>query len=105
MVDYCVRIGEVVSRDLAFREEARRFFDFLENRPKEGVVVDFEGVRTISRSFAHEYILRKKSSSKNIREINMPPNIAKMFDVVQAFKTLEKWLPPPNERNTMTLTI
>jgi|GEM_PF-4241341 len=43
MVGYCVRIAEVVSRDLVFREEALSFFRFLEGRPEAEVIVDFEG--------------------------------------------------------------
>ena|GEM_PF-6117528 len=63
------------------------------------------GVRSISRSFAHEYTVRKASSSKYIREINLPLNVSKMLKIVRSSKKPERWLSPPSERNTTTLTI
>jgi len=100
-----VRTAEVVSRDLALREEARRFFELVDSRPEDKVVVDFEGVRSISRSFAHKCTVRKTFSNKNIREINLPLNISKMQEIVKAPKHPQRWLTPPTELNTTALEI
>ena len=74
---------EKISVDLALRDSAREFFEFLESLPSEEVVLDFKDVLSISRSFAHEFVDRKRSSAKKIREINVPQNVRKMFAVVE----------------------
>ena len=76
-----LRIKDKLSVDLALRDAADLFFDELE-RMKMDVEVDFSDVRSISRSFAHQYLIRKNQSDKNITELNMPDNIVKMFDIV-----------------------
>lgn len=76
---YEVKIISVVSQDLALRDTASGFVDQLERRPELDVIVDFSGVRSISRSFAHEYQVRKERSTKAITEINVPINVRKMF--------------------------
>ncbi len=74
---------EKVSVDLALRDSARVFFDYLESLPSEEVIVDFKDIISISRSFAHEYTTRKKISHKNIKEVNVPLNVRKMFSIVE----------------------
>jgi len=76
-------ISEEVSNDLALRDIADALFEDIESLPESEVVIDFSGVTTITRSFAHQYSLRKKSSKKDISEVNMPTNIRKMFDIVE----------------------
>ena len=48
------------------------------------VTIDFAGVKTITRSFAHEYLLRKKASNKLVEERNVPSDVQRMMEVVQA---------------------
>lgn len=78
-----VKIREAVSTDLALRESANLFFDYIEGLPEMELEIDFGDVRSISRSFAHQYCTRKGRSIKSIRNINVPENIKKMFVVVQ----------------------
>ena len=47
------------------------------------MVIDFKNFRSISRSFAHEYLSQKRMLKKAIIEINIPPNVQKMFNVVE----------------------
>ncbi len=82
-----ISIAKAVSCDLAFRYSADRFFAFIESLNTRTVVVDFRGVSTISRSFAHQYMLRKNQSVKTVTEINVSADIRKMFHVVQRPKT------------------
>lgn len=74
---------EKISVDLALRDSAREFFEFVESLPSTEVVLDFKDVRSISRSFAHEFICRKRISQKKVKEVNVPPNVRKMFAVVE----------------------
>lgn len=76
-----VNIKDMISIDLALRDTADSFFDELE-RMKIDVEVDFLDVRSISRSFAHQYTIRKKRSARRITELNMSQNVMKMFDIV-----------------------
>lgn len=76
---YEVSIASAISQDLALRDIAGGFFNDLERRREDRIVVDFSGVKTISRSFAHEYQTRKKCSSKAVIEVNVPDNVGKMF--------------------------
>lgn len=78
-----IRIREQISVDLALRDSASALFNRFELLSTKEVIIDFKGVKSISRSFAHEYITKKKNSSKNILEINIPENVRKMFDVVK----------------------
>jgi hypothetical protein len=76
-----VNIKHMISIDLALRDTADSFFDELE-KMKIDVEVDFSGVRSISRSFAHQYTIRKKQSYRKIIELNTPQNVMKMFAIV-----------------------
>ena len=78
-----ISMKEKISVDLSLRDSARNFFEFLESLPSEEVVLDFNDVQSISRSFAHEFIDRKRASQKKIREVNVPQNVRKMFAVVE----------------------
>lgn len=77
-----VRIREAVSEDLALRDSANRFFDEIEGYPEAAIAIDFRGIRSISRSFAHQYMTRKHQSTKSISEANVPQNVNSMFRVV-----------------------
>ncbi len=79
---HTVSIVERASADLALRNVANSFFDWLENLQADKVIVDFAGVRSISRSFAHEYVKRKKSSQKSISEVRVPVNVTKMLRII-----------------------
>ena len=77
-----IRISKTISRDLALRMVATNFFDSLETSPEKKIIIDFSGVKSITRSFADEYSNRKRSSQQEILEVNMPLNIKKMFDIL-----------------------
>lgn len=79
-----IKIAEKLSADLALRNVADSFFNWLESLPDDTLVIDFSGVRSISRSFAHKYVQRKKASHKTINEINVPDNVLKMLRIVES---------------------
>ena len=74
------------SENLGFRHAACELFEKIEALPQEKVVIDFDKVRFISRAFAHEYLTRKKTSSKHIEEISVPEVVEKMFYAVMCQK-------------------
>jgi len=76
-------ITEEISESLGLRYSAKQFFKHIESIPADSITVDFVDTKFISRSFAHEYLSRKKSSHKRIIEVNTPENINKMFRVVE----------------------
>jgi len=72
------------------RGVADSFFDELERIKEDSIVVDFEGVRSISRSFAHQYVLRKRTSTKKIVEANVPENVSKMLRIIEISSATSK---------------
>lgn len=96
-----IRLAEVVYEDLALRDSAARVFDMVEGSPEPEIVIDFSGVRSISRSFADEYVNRRSGSTKSIREVNIPENVQRMIDVVSHAPGMKKRF----ERDQVDLTI
>ena len=89
-----IRVARVLSTDLALRETARKFVLYVDGLADPEVILDFSDVRTITRSFAHEYCTRKRDVHKRIREANVSPSVAKMFAVVQVARVTS----PPRSR-------
>jgi len=81
-----INIVEFLAEDLALRQNVTRLFKRLESDSNTNITLSFKNVKSISRSFAHEYLTRKKTSKKKITETDMPVNVRKMFDVVNKAK-------------------
>ncbi|MCE5295847.1 MAG: hypothetical protein LLG16_01935 [Euryarchaeota archaeon] len=77
-------IKDCLSEDLATRNRASQFFEMLESSDSRSIVVNFTQVQSISRSFADEYLKRKKASHLTIHERNVPNNVQKMFEIVKS---------------------
>ena len=82
-----INVADVLTANLALRETAARLLLYIEGLPDAEVILDFSEVRTISRSFAHEYCMRKRDLHRRIREANVSPDVAKMFVVVREART------------------
>lgn len=82
-----IELQKRLSDNLAFRKSINDIFDSVEMSPENKIIFDFENVRTMSRSFAHQYLLRKKLSKKSISNINISEHVKKMFEVVERNKT------------------
>lgn len=78
-----INVAHALPENLALRESAARFVTYIESLPNPEVILDFCHVKTISRSFAHEYCTRKRDIHKRVREVNVSPDVAKMFAVVR----------------------
>jgi anti-anti-sigma regulatory factor len=54
----------------------------VENNKDNNVILDFKGIKFISRSCAAEYIKLRERSSKEVSEVNMFKDVEKMFKVI-----------------------
>lgn len=94
-----ISIKESISPDLALRNSAENFFKRVDRLEHNKIVVDFTDVKTITRSFADEYLNQKKSTKKEIIDVNVPENVAKMFAVVE--KKPEKYVFPKSMQKSI----
>ena len=78
-----INVAAMLTPNLALRETAAKFVSYVEALPNSEVILDFSKVRTITRTFAHEYCTKKRGLRKRITETNVSPDVAKMFTVVQ----------------------
>lgn len=83
-------LKDKVSEDLSLRNMVSNIFKTEEFQKNEDVMIDFTGIKSISRSFAHEYLQHKEKQNCNVFEINMPSNIKKMFEIVESTKIKEE---------------
>lgn len=97
-----IKISEVLSKDLALRNNANILFKKLDLVKSDKIVLDFKNVESITRSFAHQYKENKLKSDKLILEENVPLNISKMFVVVS--RSLERQ-PLIDTSRTQVITI
>ena len=79
-------LKDKVSEDLSLRNMVLNIFKTEEFQKNEDVMIDFTGIKSISRSFAHEYLQHKEKQNCKVFEINMPSNIKKMFEIVESTK-------------------
>lgn len=87
-----------ISSNLAFRHSADDLFNYINSINESRIVVDFSGVESITRSFAHQYIMNKIESNKHVIECDIPPNIKPMFELVERQRSDQrKLLVPPAE--------
>ena len=75
-------LANAIYEDLALRDSAIRLFEGIEDSPETEIVIDFSGVRSMSRSFADEYFTQRSRSAKTIQETNVPANVRQMLEVV-----------------------
>jgi len=71
------------SSNLAFRHSADDLFEYINSLSTQKVVIDFSGIKSITRSFAHQYIVNKTKSNKQIAEREIPLTIKPMFELVE----------------------
>jgi hypothetical protein len=80
-------IISTLTKNLLFRETADKIFDEIIEKSSDNLVcIDFKNTESITRSFAHQYMIRKNHSKKQIKEINIPTNILKMIEIFNNLK-------------------
>ena len=81
-------VKNAIAKNLVTRNAAKELFMSLKKLNKDKIILDFEGVVFMSRSFADEYLTqRNKFKAAELEEINMSEAIEKMLDVVSGVRT------------------
>ncbi|VUT27724.1 MAG: hypothetical protein SYNGOMJ08_00274 [Candidatus Syntrophoarchaeum sp. GoM_oil] len=80
-------VAEYISQHLAFRDSADDFFSYMNNFDESDLIIDFSGVESITRSFAHQYMKNKEKTKKRITERNIHSNVMQMFELVKKQKS------------------
>lgn len=87
-----LKVSQIVGPDLATRKGCDNLFLIMEKSTNNKVILDFSDIASISRSFAHEYLIKKNVSEKKISEVNLSPFVSKMFEFVKGQNTTKKEL-------------
>lgn len=82
-----IKLVDFISKYPAYRISADKLFNFINNLNEENIIIDFSGVEGITHSFASQYFDDKKSTNRNIKEINVNDNVTKMFKTLGNKKT------------------
>ncbi|MHB1707851.1 MAG: STAS-like domain-containing protein [Thermoplasmataceae archaeon] len=93
-----LKVSQVVGPDLATRNGCDNLFLLLEQNPDDEVILDFSDVASISRSFAHEYLMKKIASAKTISEASVPHVVSRMFEFVKNQNTKKKQVENDNTK-------
>lgn len=74
-------LSEKIDSDLGSRNKIENLFL---NIPKDvsKVVMNFNGVKFMGRSFAQEYLNQKDKADFEVVEVNVPEDVKKLFDVI-----------------------
>ena len=97
-----LKVSQAVGPDLATRNGCDNMFKLIEQSQDANITLDFSRVSSISRSFAHEYIMKKRLSSKTVSEIHVPTSVRKMLEFVENQQSKKK---PVENNNMKTVTI
>lgn len=81
MTEIEVFLKKEIGADLGSRQKIEKLFKNIEPHISM-VIMNFEGVEFIGRSFAQEYLNRKHLASFEVVEKNMPEDIQKMFEII-----------------------
>ncbi len=81
MTEYTLRLIDICPKKLGAGPTAKKIFNEINNY--EEVVLNFEDIEFMSRSFAQEYAVQKYYSQSKITEINMDSSIKKLLEVIQ----------------------
>lgn len=76
-----INLEERYSKKLGVGPTAKKLFDEIKN--ESSVILNFENIEFMSRSFAQEYVFQKHNSTAEIEEINMGESIKRLLDVVE----------------------
>ena len=79
-------IADYISQNLAFRDSADSLFSYV-NSLEKSIMMDFSGIKSITNSFAHQYMTKRKKSEKIIAEINISPDVKQMFELIEKRKS------------------
>lgn len=70
-----------IGSDLGSRNKIEELYQNLDKNTSK-IIMNFEGVEFIGRSFAQEYLNQKHFASFEVIEKNVPEDVEKMFDII-----------------------
>lgn len=76
-----IDLEEKYSKKLGVGPTAKKIFQEINN--EQNVILNFENIEFMSRSFAQEYIFQKHKNNIEIKEINMNESIKQLLEVVE----------------------
>lgn len=76
-----ILLKKEIGPDLGSRQRIEELFNNIDENTSK-VIMNFEDIEFMGRSFAQEYLNQKKSAPFEIIEKNMPREIKRMFDVI-----------------------
>ena len=76
-----VFLKKEIGPDLGSRQKIEKLFENIDADVTK-VIMNFEDVEFMGRSFAQEYLNRKHIASFEVVEKNMPEDVEKMFEII-----------------------
>ena len=76
-----INLEEKYAKKLGVGPTAKKLFEEIKKEPS--VVLDFENIEFMSRSFAQEYVFQKHNCETEIEEINIDDSIKQLLEVVE----------------------
>ena len=74
-------LEEKYPKKLGMGPTAKKLFQEIKNEKE--VILNFQNIEFMSRSFAQEYVFQKHNAKCNITEINMNASIKQLLEIVQ----------------------
>jgi hypothetical protein len=74
-------LSKEIGQDLGSRQMIERLFENIDPDTTK-VIMNFDGMEFMSRTFAQEYLNQRHHASFEVTEKNMPPDIEKMFEMI-----------------------
>ena len=78
-----IKIKDQINSSLESNLAAADFFDDLNQLSESKIVIDFENIVFMSRSFTQEYLSQKIKTQKDIKEVNISKDILPIFKMVE----------------------
>ena len=78
-----ILLSQKFGNNIFTRNTISSFLEKIKNMKEAEIVLDFKGVKFISRSCADEYLKQKENVKKKITEVNMPQEVCSMFNAVK----------------------
>jgi len=70
-----------IDSDLGSRNQIEKLYDRIDSNVSK-VVMNFEGIEFMGRSFAQEYLNQKNKAAFEVVEINVPKNVGELFKII-----------------------
>ena len=77
-----IKVKEKIADNLVTRNSADKLFDYINSQRDKTIILDFKSLKFATRSFMHEYLLKKSDTRKKITERNMSKELYKMLKIV-----------------------